>query len=143
MASLHDAQLLTIQFASTQNKDHHMYFKRNINHYTITDFLLTLSYEMWESVFEDNDVNTIFNFFLNTFLRHFYSSFLMVRANKTSNHNTWITSGIRTTCQHKRTLYVNVRNNNNPTSRKFFKNYCQILSKVIKEAKKWSITDLF
>ena len=62
-----------------------MYFKRNIN-YTITDFLLTLSYETWESVFEDNYVNTIFNSFLNTFLRHVYSSFPMVRANKPSNH---------------------------------------------------------
>ena len=120
-----------------------MYFKRNINHYTITDFLLTLSYETWESVFEDNDVNTIFNSFLNIFLRHFYSSFPMVRAKKPSNHNTCITSCIRTSCQHKRALYVNLTNNNNPTSRKFFKKYCQILSKVIKEAKKWSMTDFF
>ena len=116
----HDAQLLTIQFASTQNEDHQMYFKRNIKHYTITDFLLTLSYETWESVFEDNDVNTVFNSFLNIFLRHFYCSFPMVRVNKPSNQNTWITSGIQTSCQHKRALYVNLRNNNNPTSRNFF-----------------------
>ena len=89
----HYAQLLTIQFALTQNKDQHMYFKRNLNHYT-TDFLLTLSYETWESVFEDNDINTIFNSFLNTFLGHFYFSFPVVKANKPLNHNSWITLGI-------------------------------------------------
>jgi len=36
-----------------------MYFRRNVNQYTIADFLLKLSYETWDSVFEGNYVNII------------------------------------------------------------------------------------
>jgi len=36
----HDAYLLTIQFVQKHNKDQGTYFKRNINQYTIADFLL-------------------------------------------------------------------------------------------------------
>ena len=113
-----------------------MYFERNIIQYTTADFLLRLSYEAWDSVFEGNDVNIIFNFFLNVFLLHYYSSFLVITASKLSNHNSWITSGIRTSCKHKRDLYIELRNNKNHTIRKYFKDYCRILSKVIKEAKR-------
>jgi len=60
----------------------------------------------------------------------------VIKANKLSNHNSWITSGIRTSCKHKRVLYIKLRNNNNPTLRKYFKDYCRTLSKVIKEAKR-------
>ena len=59
----------------------------------------------------------------------------MIKANKLSNHNSWITSGIRTSCKHKRELCIELRNNKKPTLRKYFKDYCHILSKVIKEAK--------
>ena len=64
-----------IQFVQKHNKDQCMYFKRNINQYTIADFLLTLSYEAWDSAFEGYDVNVICNSFLNIFLQHYYSSF--------------------------------------------------------------------
>jgi len=40
------------------------------------------------------------------------------------------------TCKHKTELYTELRNNKNPNLRKYFKDYCQILSKVIKEAKR-------
>ena len=113
-----------------------MFYKRNINQFTIADFLLKLNHETWTSVFEGNDVNTIFNSFLNTFLRHYYSSFPVIKVNKLLCQNSWITSGIQTSCQHKRVLYMKLRNNNNPALRKYFKDYCQILSKVIKDAKR-------
>jgi len=60
----------------------------------------------------------------------------VIKANKLSNHNSWITQGIRTSCKHKRVLYIKLRNNKNPNLRRYFKDYCQILSKVIKEAKR-------
>jgi len=44
-----------------------MYFKRNINQYTIADFQLKLSYETRDSVFEWNNANIIFNSFLNVY----------------------------------------------------------------------------
>jgi len=119
--SYHDAQILTIQFAQQHIKDQCMSYKRNINRFTIPDFLLKLSHKTWDYVFKGNDVNTIFNSFLNTFLRHYYSSFPVIKVNKLSCHNSWITSGIWTSCQHKRVLYMILRNNNNPVLRKYFK----------------------
>jgi len=41
------------------------------------DFNFKLSFELWEVIFEDNDVNKIFRYFLNKFLRLFYSTFLI------------------------------------------------------------------
>jgi hypothetical protein len=55
----HDAQILTIQSAQQHIKDQCVSYKRNINQFTITDFLLKLSHVTWVSVFEGN-VNTIF-----------------------------------------------------------------------------------
>jgi hypothetical protein len=60
----------------------------------------------------------------------------VITANKWSNHSSWITSGIQTSCKHKRELHIELRNNKNRTLRKYFKAYCRILSKVIKEAKR-------
>ena len=132
----HDAQLLTIQLVQQHIKGQNAFYKRNINQYTIDDFLHKLSHETWAPVFEGNDVNTNFNTFLNTFLRYFYSSFPMVKVNKPHNYNSWITTGIRTSCQHKRVLYLKLRNNNNPSLKKYFKDYCRILSRVINDAKR-------
>ena len=98
----HDAQLLTLRFTQQHIKDHSTSYKRNINQFTIADFLHKFSHETWTSVFEINDVNANFNSFLNTFLRHFYSIFPIIKVNKPVNHNSWITSGILTSCQHKR-----------------------------------------
>jgi hypothetical protein len=37
---------------------------------------------------------------------------------------------------NKKVLFIELRNNKNPTLGKYFKDYCRILSKVIKEAKR-------
>ncbi len=49
----------------------------NINKYSLKEFQTNLNYEAWEYVFSnnDNDTNTTFNNFLNTFLRKFYATF--------------------------------------------------------------------
>jgi hypothetical protein len=49
-------------------------FRRNIDKYGISDFKIKLSYETWANVFENNDVNSLYIFFLNTYLTIFYSS---------------------------------------------------------------------
>jgi hypothetical protein len=46
-----------------------------------------------------------------------------------------MTKGIRVSCQHKRDLYATLRNNNDPNLKYHYKNYCNILSSVIKAAK--------
>lgn len=39
-------------------------------------FLIQVSYETWNNIFVDNDADTVFNAFLITYLRIFYSNFL-------------------------------------------------------------------
>jgi hypothetical protein len=47
-----------------------------ISKHLLNEFQTSLSHEPWENVFSnnDNDTNTIFNNFLNTFLRKFHAS---------------------------------------------------------------------
>jgi hypothetical protein len=58
---------------------------------------MSLGYEAWENVFSnnDNDTNTIFNNFLNTFLRKCYASFPKKRTNSIPNSKAWLTTGIK------------------------------------------------
>jgi hypothetical protein len=71
---------------------------------------------MWEPVFGVNDVNKIFNSFLDIFLRIYYSSFLLIKAKNKMNQNSCITPGIITSCKHKRDLYKELKKNSNPTA---------------------------
>jgi len=128
--------MLTVQFAQQYFKNHCFFYKRLINQTTIDDFLFKLSLETWASVFEGNGVNTIFNSFLNIFLRHFYSSFPLIKVYKRPSHKLWLTSGILTSCQCKTALYMELKKNNNPLIKKYFRDYCRILSRVIHVAKK-------
>ena len=64
----HDAQLLIINSGKIHEKNYNTTNKRKINTNTIADFQWKLSHESWEQVFHGNNVNLIFNSFLNTFL---------------------------------------------------------------------------
>ena len=69
----HDAQEVIIHNIFEQNCDTYFCFNRRIDKSSIIDFNTKLSYEVWEDIFADNDVNTIFNGFFNMYLRIFYS----------------------------------------------------------------------
>ena len=127
----HDAQLLTIQIFQKHINNQHVYYKRDINQLTIMEFQLRLSYETWEKIFTKNDVNEIYNSFLNIFLRHYYFCFSVTKNNRLSYSKPRITTGIRISCKHKRELYTECRKYKNPTLDKYYKDYCRILSKVI------------
>ena len=71
----HDAQIIVIHNLTVQNCNNYFYFGQKIDKCSIIDFNTKLSYESWEDIFIDNDVNAIFNNFLNTYLRIFQSSF--------------------------------------------------------------------
>jgi hypothetical protein len=62
-----------------------------------------LSYELWDDVFTNDNVNNIFNAFLNTYLKIFYQCFIKKNTPKLK-HNPWITHGIRISCKRKREL---------------------------------------
>lgn len=91
--------------------------------------MIDLSYESWDIIFKDNDVNTVFNNFLNTYLRNFYYTFPLITEYKPSNKE-WITKGTKT-C-----LYLISTNINNLKLRECYKSYFKILSDVTKVAKK-------
>jgi hypothetical protein len=89
---------------------------------------MQLSYEMWDDVFTGNDVDTIFNSFLNMYLRIYHPSFALKRI---------YYSKLKTnSCRHKRELYLLYRNNNDTVVKSYYKSYCRILSSVINAAKR-------
>ena len=81
----------------------------------------------------------MFNSFLNTYLRIFHSSFPLIRSKSRNNRLDWLTSGIRTSCKHKRELFLLLRSSNNPALKQYYKLYCKTLVKVIKEAKRMTL----
>jgi len=74
----HDAQILAFKTLysgwSPGSK-----FVRKVDQQTISDFTYTLSNESWSDVFNTDDVNLMYNSFLNTYLRIFYASFPLTR----------------------------------------------------------------
>jgi hypothetical protein len=133
----HDAQLIKLSNVDLKIQNANVKIMRKFDAYSILDFQYKLSFETWSSVFDDNDVNTMFNSFLSVYLRIFYSSFPLRRVNSKTNSNAWITLGIRTSCERKRDLYLLCRNSNNIKLKEYYKLYSKILSNVIREAKKW------
>lgn len=73
--SNHNAQILILHNKITHILPVGSYTKRLINVTTMSEFKLHLSFESWENVFTESHVNTIFNNFLNTYLRIFYHCF--------------------------------------------------------------------
>ena len=134
----HDAQILTINIP-IQIHPNKPKFARKINKYTTLDFIYNLSNESWEEVFKATDINLMFNSFLNIYLRIFYSCFPIMQSKNSKYKNSWITLGIRTSCKRKRELFSLIRNNNNTTMKQYYKVYCKILTKVIKDAKRMTL----
>ena len=132
----HDGQILTFPNVVTFTPKHTSIKVRKMNEHSIMNFTLLLSYENWEEVFQDNDINTIFNKFLNTYLRIFNTSFPYTVVNNAYNNKPWLTSGIKISCATKRKLYLCLKKNSDQTYREYYKLYCHILSKVIVLAKK-------
>jgi len=75
------------------------------------DFQLNLSYETWEQVFDGNDFNKILNFFLNTFLRIYYSSFPPIWVRNKMNQNSFLLYIILCVAFFDATIYLPVHCN--------------------------------
>jgi hypothetical protein len=71
----HDAKVITLNNILISVTKQVGFYTRNINNQSIGQFIYMLSYENWEDIFLEADVNVIFNNFLNTFLRIFYTCF--------------------------------------------------------------------
>jgi hypothetical protein len=60
------------QDINLQTVNHHSYSIRNINKYSMEEFQIRLTYESWDSIFSNNDnmdVDSLFNIFMNNYLR--------------------------------------------------------------------------
>ena len=131
----YNAQLIMIYDTGLKLRKEKSITIKKIDTYTMFDFQMKLSFESWETVFENNDKDTMFNAFLNTYLRIFYSSFPLKKLNTKPKSNTWITLGIRNYCKHKRDLPILCRNSNESKLETYYKT-CTILSNFTQEAKK-------
>jgi hypothetical protein len=98
-------------------------------------FKLNFSYESWDNVFINEDVDIIFNNFLNTYLRIFNTRFPTEKSHIKHNNKPWLTTGIKISCNKKRELYLLSKHSNHPKLCKDYKLYCKILSQVITAAK--------
>ena len=131
----HEAQILTINI-TVQRQFPRLKYVRKMDKSANLDFVFKLSNESWEGVFNDNDVNLMFNHFLNIYLKIFNSSFPLKSSKNRNYNNNWITSGIKTSCKRKRELFLLTRNSNDSAMKQHYKEYCKILANVVREAKK-------
>ena len=83
-----------------------------------------------------------FNNFLNVYLKVFNRSFPFKKYYKKHANQGWVTKGIKTSCNHKRDLYMLCKNTNNSKIKTHYKIYCKILAKVIKVAKRQHLNNL-
>jgi glucose-6-phosphate 1-dehydrogenase len=70
-----DAQLITLKTISLKPPTNHFRVIRTFDENSLNDFLNKLSYKIWDTAFSSKDLNTMFNAFLNTYLKIFYCSF--------------------------------------------------------------------
>ena len=62
----HDGQIITFLNLVNSIPKNISITTRKITNYTISNFILLLSYENWDNVFQEKDVNILFDNFLNT-----------------------------------------------------------------------------
>jgi hypothetical protein len=107
-----------------------------INEATIAQFKLNLSYESWYNVFNDEELDSSFNNFLNTYLRIYYNSFPPKKVYINNNNKAWLTKGIRISCQRKTDLYLIYKHTTNPSLRNYNKTYSKILAEKLLKLQK-------
>ena len=98
----HYAQCLIIHDILKYKLNTNALFNRKFDKLSIADFNNKLSYEIWDNVLSENDVNTSFNNFLNTYLKLFNSCFPLKKVQCNPNNKAWLTQGIKISCLHKR-----------------------------------------
>ena len=86
----HDVKLTTLNSFSLPVINNEPTYIRSINKNAIAKFQLQLRWEQWDNIFGNYNVNDLFNNFLNTYLRCYYSSFLEKEIKSNDTDNQWI-----------------------------------------------------
>jgi hypothetical protein len=133
----HDVQILRLEVHGRQISQPSFIYTRDLNEHNIASFLLCLSHEQWSDVLEENDINKMFNNFVNVYMRCHQSNFPVIKR-YTSKHtqSPWITKGIVISCLKKKELFILSKTLNDQRLIKFYKQHCAILSEVINAANK-------
>jgi hypothetical protein len=133
----HDAQLILIHDMDLPFLPNCLVNTRKIDKCSLADSNYNLSFEAWKGVFDEKDINVMFSFFLNTYLRLFYTSFpKSSKKPRVAKNKEWITPSIKTKCCFKRDLYLISRKSKDPIIKNFYKTYCKLLSRSIIETKR-------
>jgi hypothetical protein len=91
----HDAQVTTLNLPSLNRYQDHV---TDIRNNSVCQLISLFSYENWEDVFYESNVNVIFNNFLNTFVRTFYSCFPFKNFQYSYKQKPWLTMDIKMSC---------------------------------------------
>ena len=86
----HDTQNITLTDISISIPKQSLTLIRKINSNTIKNFIYLLSFENWENVFMEEDINIMYNNFVNTYIRIFYTSFPLKKENNLKNLKPWL-----------------------------------------------------
>jgi hypothetical protein len=70
----HDGQLKHMKNINLQTSGSSVQLIRTFSKSSVHEFVIQLSYETWNDVFTDQDIDTIFNSFVNAYLRILYSN---------------------------------------------------------------------
>jgi len=120
----HDAQIINLSLIPVPSYPFSVFRKTNSK--SMCKFKGLLCYENWHEVFQEGDVNILFNNFLNTYLRIFNTCFPTIKTHASQKLKPWLTTAIITSCKNKHKLYESFRINKNPKLNKNYKNYCKI-----------------
>jgi hypothetical protein len=85
----HDAQLKLIHDITMSSRPKCSWMIRKTDKHSLLSFNYGFSFELWNEVFDENDVNIMFNTFLNIFLRYFYNSFPKSSTRPCINPSVW------------------------------------------------------
>jgi len=140
---LSDHKMLSVSFSSDEKSKmlgKSNIFKRRINEETTQQFVQKLINSEIEnmSFISSSDVNVNYCMFSQTFMRIFEEAFppKLSKQHVKPTSTTWMTLGIKKSCEHKRVLYEVQRDSDCPVLKAKFKTYCKVLKQVIKAAKR-------
>jgi hypothetical protein len=83
--SEHKVQLLEILYIDLEVQKQQPQLMRKIDNHSMADFIMKLSYETWDTLFSNVDIDTKFNSFLNYLLKDILLKIFFKKA----KNNTW------------------------------------------------------
>lgn len=132
----------SLQYASLNvliKRDHQVFFKivRNLKETNLQKLSEQLLKSSWHEVYDGKDCNDSFNIFHDKLMMAFetYCPVIKVRGDINKNNKSWLTPGIKTSCEKKRELFIQSKVTKSPSKLKHYKKYSSILGKVIQRSK--------